>query len=86
MQVSEKDVKVILAKANAGVPLKVVEIHRLVAASGVEVPKPRRFRQIVQATEDKLATALREVLVELDRMQEPEPRPVGRKRLRKVRT
>lgn len=81
MQVSEKDVTVILAKANAGVPLKIIEIHRLAAASGVAVPKPRRFRQLIQATEEKLATALREVLIEL----EPEPRPVGRKRLRKVR-
>lgn len=83
MQVSEKDVKVILAKANAGVPLKVIEIHRLAAASGVEVPKPRRFRQLVQETEDKLTELLRAVLDDV----EQEPRRVfGRKRLRKVRT
>lgn len=82
MQVSAKDVKVILAKANAGVPLKVIEIHRLAKASGVEVPKPRRFRQLVQETEDKLTELLRAVLDDV----EQEPRRVfGRKRLRKVR-
>lgn len=77
---TETDPVALLEKANGKHPMTIAEIHRLATASGEEVPKYSRFKQIAADADERFLALLLEQLADAG----PVRGPVVRRRRRGV--